>query len=121
MGAALGQRIAEGNGMSAMTTEQKIIKAKIGLLELAKQLGNVSQACKVMGYSRDSFYRFKGALRQGRRPGAGRDEPAQADPCQPRGAGDRKGSRGAHLGSGSGLERAEKRGLSISPFGVRSV
>jgi hypothetical protein len=50
MGAALGQRIAEGKGMSAMTTEQKIIKAKIGLLELTKQLGNVSQACKVMGY-----------------------------------------------------------------------
>ena len=42
-----------------MTTEQKIIRAKIGLLELAKQLGNVSQACKMMGYSRDSFYRFK--------------------------------------------------------------
>jgi hypothetical protein len=29
-----------------MTTEQKIIRAKVGLLELAKQLGNVSQACK---------------------------------------------------------------------------
>jgi hypothetical protein len=29
------------------------------LLELAKQLGNVSQACKMMGCSRDSFYRFK--------------------------------------------------------------
>jgi hypothetical protein len=42
-----------------MTQEQKIIRAKIGLLELAKQLGNVSQACKMMGYSRDSFYRFK--------------------------------------------------------------
>ncbi len=42
--------------MPAMTTEQKIIKAKVGLLELAKQLGNVSQACKMMGYSRDSFY-----------------------------------------------------------------
>ena len=41
-----------------MTTEQKIIRAKVGLLELAKQLGNVSQACKI-GYSRDSFYRFK--------------------------------------------------------------
>ena len=27
-------------------------------LELAKQLGNVSQACKMLGYSRDSFYRF---------------------------------------------------------------
>src|SRR5215831_7795010 len=42
-----------------MTTEQKIIRAKVGLLELAKQLGNVKQACQVMGYSRDSFYRFK--------------------------------------------------------------
>jgi transposase InsO family protein len=42
-----------------MTKEQKIIKAKLGLLELARQLGNVSQACKVLGYSRDSFYRFQ--------------------------------------------------------------
>ena len=42
-----------------MTTEQKVIRAKVGLLELAKQLGNVSQACRVMGYSRDSFYRFR--------------------------------------------------------------
>ncbi len=42
-----------------MTNDQKIIRAKVGLLELAKQLGNVSQACKIMGYSRDSFYRFK--------------------------------------------------------------
>lgn len=42
-----------------MTTEQKIIRAKVGLLELAKQLGNVKQACQVRGYSRDSVYRFK--------------------------------------------------------------
>ncbi len=42
-----------------MTNEQKIIKNKLGLLRLAEQLGNVSQACRVMGYSRDSFYRFK--------------------------------------------------------------
>ena len=39
--------------------ERKILKPKLGLLELAKQLGNVSQACKVMGYSRDIFYRFQ--------------------------------------------------------------
>ena len=42
-----------------MSTEQKVIRAKVGVLELAKQLGSVSQACKIMGYSRDSFYRFK--------------------------------------------------------------
>jgi transposase InsO family protein len=42
-----------------MTTEQKIIKNKVGLLSLAQELGNVSRACKVFGYSRDSFYRFK--------------------------------------------------------------
>src|SRR5919107_278632 len=42
-----------------MTNEQKIIKNKVGLLKLAQTLGSVSQACKVMGYSRDSFYRFK--------------------------------------------------------------
>jgi ACT domain-containing protein len=45
-----------------MTQEQNVIRAKVGVLELAKQLGNVSQACKMMGYSRDSFYRFKGAV-----------------------------------------------------------
>src|ERR1041384_3167109 len=42
-----------------MTTAEKSIKTKEGLLELGKQLGNVSKACRVMGYSRDSFYRFK--------------------------------------------------------------
>ena len=42
-----------------MTQEQKVIRAKLGMLELARQLGNVSQACRVTGYSRDSFYRFK--------------------------------------------------------------
>jgi transposase InsO family protein len=42
-----------------MTTEQKLIKNKVGLLNLAEKLGNVSQACKVMGYSRDTFYRFQ--------------------------------------------------------------
>lgn len=42
-----------------MTKQQKIIKAKVGLLRLAEELGNVSKACKTMGYSRDSFYRFR--------------------------------------------------------------
>ena len=40
--------------------EQKIIKSKVGLLELAKHLGNVSQACKVMGYRLSAIIRCRG-------------------------------------------------------------
>jgi len=42
-----------------VNTDQKIIKNKVGQLNLAQMLGSLSQACKMMGYSRDSFYRFK--------------------------------------------------------------
>ena len=42
-----------------MTQDQKIIRNKLGLLKLAQTLGSVSEACKVLGFSRDSFYRFK--------------------------------------------------------------
>lgn len=43
----------------------KIIKHKVGLLNLAEELGNVSRACKVMGLSRDTFYRYKTAVEEG--------------------------------------------------------
>jgi ACT domain-containing protein len=45
--------------------EKKIIKPKLGLLELAKQLGNVSEACKTFGYSRDTFYRYQDLYEKG--------------------------------------------------------
>ena len=40
-------------------TNNPIIKHKTGLLNLAEELGNVSKACKVMGVSRDTFYRYQ--------------------------------------------------------------
>lgn len=42
-----------------MHTSNRIIKHKAGLLNLAEELGNISKACKVMGVSRDTFYRYK--------------------------------------------------------------
>jgi transposase InsO family protein len=51
--------------MNMAISNHKIIKNKIGLLNLANELGNVSRACKVMGYSRDTFYRYKAAKEEG--------------------------------------------------------
>jgi len=48
-----------------LNTNEKIIKHKVGLLNLAEELGNVSKACKVMGLSRDTFYRYKAAVDEG--------------------------------------------------------
>ena len=40
---------------------QNVIKHKTGLLNLAAELGNVSKACRIMGFSRDTFYRYQTA------------------------------------------------------------
>lgn len=51
--------------MSNSNLNTKIIQNKIGLLNLAQELGNVSKACRVMGVSRDTFYRYQTAKEEG--------------------------------------------------------
>src|SRR3990167_5635964 len=46
-------------------SNEKIIKNKVGLINLAQELGNVSKACKIMGYSRETFYRYQEAVESG--------------------------------------------------------
>ena len=51
--------------LSCFITYNPLIKHKTGLLNLAEELGNISQACKAMGMSRDTFYRYQQAVEQG--------------------------------------------------------
>ena len=48
-----------------LQSNEKIIKHKVGLLNLAEELGNVSKSCQIMGLSRDTFYRYKSAVEDG--------------------------------------------------------
>ena len=48
-----------------LNTREKVIKHKVGLLNLAEELGNVSRACKAISLSRDTFYRYKAAVDEG--------------------------------------------------------
>ena len=110
-----------------MTQEQKIIRAKVGLLELARQLGNVSQACKMMGYQPRQLLPLQGALRRRRRIGAAGTDASQADLEEPHAARCRGDHRRAlrwtsrPYGQIRIANELRKLGHSISPAGVRGV
>ena len=67
-----------------LQSNQKIIRHKVGLLNLAEELGNVSKACQVMGLSRDTFYRYRDAVEEGgveallETPGSQPEEPGRS-------------------------------------------
>ena len=110
-----------------MTNEQKkIIKARLGVLELAKQLGNVSAACKVMGYSRDTFYRYQELYEQGGEEAlldVSRKKPIlknRVDPEVEKAACEMAVEQPA-FGQVRASNELRKKGIFISPGGIRSV
>lgn len=110
--------------MTSLT--QKIIKPKLGLLELAKQLSNVSQACKIMGYSRDTFYRYQALYENG--GDAALQEISRKKPIEKNRVPDyiedavvSLAVENPALGQKRASNELQNRGIMISSSGVRSV
>ena len=109
-----------------LNTNERIIKHKVGLLNLAEELGNVSKACQVMGLSRDTFYRYKSAVEDGGIEAlleADRRKPNPKNRVEPRieAAVTQYAIDFPAHGQVRTSNELRKQGVFISPSGVRSV
>ena len=103
--------------MSDEYATRKDSRAQAGLLDLAKQLGDVSQACQIMGYSRDTFYRYKELYEMSRERPLLKDRvPEVVERAVPRVAAEHPA-----YGQLRAANELRKEGTIISPIGVRSV
>lgn len=105
---------------------QNVIKHKVGLLNLAAELGNVSRACKVMGFSRDTFYRYQSAVESGGVEAlidANRKKPNLRNRVDPNveDAVRAFAIEQPALGQVRVSNELRQRGIFVSPSGVRSV
>jgi len=108
------------------SVSEKIIKPKLGLLELAKTLGNVSSACQILGYSRDSFYRFKTLYENGGEEALqeiSRKKPNEKNrvPAHVEQAVIDLAFENPALGQGRAANELNRRGVIVSSSGVRSI
>lgn len=107
-------------------SNDKIVKHKVGLLNLADELGNISKACKMMGVSRDTFYRYKEAVNEGGvealldRSRRVPNTKNRVDPAIESAVLDYAVEEPAH-GQVRVSNELRKKGIFVSPSGVRSI
>jgi len=109
-----------------MTTQDKLIKRKLSLIELAEFLQNISQACRINGCSRQHFYDIKKAYQE--HGIAGLREKSRRKPClENRVAAEveeavvQMANEYPAYGQTRACNELRKRGILVSSGGVRSI